>query len=57
MQKYIDCGHAEVVNEEVEVVVDRTWFLPHYPVLNSNKPGMLRIVFDCAAKHQRVPLK
>ena len=52
MQKYIDCGHAEVVNEEVEVATDRTWFLPHFPVLNSNKPGKLRIVSGCAAEHQ-----
>ena len=56
MQKYIDCGHAQVVNEEVEVVTDRTWFLPHFPVLNSNKPGKLRIVFDCAAEHQGTSL-
>ena len=26
------------------------WFLPHHPVLNPNKPGKIRIVFDCAAK-------
>ena len=56
MQKYIDCGHAEVVNEEVKVVTDRTWFLPHFPVLNSNKPGKLRIVFECATEHQGASL-
>ena len=38
MQKYINRGHAEAVNKEVEVVTNRTWFLRHFPVLNSNKP-------------------
>lgn len=28
----------------------RTWYLPHFAVFNSNKPGKLRIVFDAAAK-------
>jgi hypothetical protein len=27
----------------------RRWYLPHHPVLNPNKPGKVRIVFDCAA--------
>ena len=25
---------------------------PHHPVINPNKPGKVRIVFDCAAKYQ-----
>jgi hypothetical protein len=29
---------------------DNTWFLPHFPVLNPNKPGKIRIFFDAAAK-------
>ena len=41
MQMYIGRGHAEAVNEEVVVVTDPTWFLPHFSVLNSNKPGKL----------------
>ena len=32
--------------------MNRTWFLPHFPVVNSNKPEKLRIVFDCAAEHR-----
>ena len=26
-------------------------YLPHHPVLNPNKPGKVRIVYDCAAKY------
>lgn len=25
------------------------WFIPHHPVFNPNKPGKIRVVFDCAA--------
>ncbi|XP_028402120.1 uncharacterized protein LOC114525110 [Dendronephthya gigantea] len=25
------------------------WYLPHHPVINSNKPSKIRVVFDCAA--------
>ena len=27
-----------------------TWYLPHHPVTNVNKPGKVRVVYDCAAK-------
>ena len=42
MQKCIDCGHVEMVDEEVEVVTDGIWFLIHFPVLHPNKPGIVR---------------
>ena len=32
------------------------WYLPHHPVINAEKPGKLRVVFDCAAKYQGVSL-
>ena len=31
-------------------------YLPHHPVLNPRKPGKVRIVFDCAAKHRGICL-
>ena len=30
---------------------DLAWFIPHHGVLNKNKPGKVRPVFDCGAKY------
>jgi len=27
------------------------WYLPHHAVQNVNKPGKIRVVFDCLAKY------
>ena len=54
MQMYIDRGYAEQVFDCADN--DRTWFLPHHPVLNPNKPGKIRIVFDCASSCMGVSL-
>ncbi|XP_071950072.1 uncharacterized protein [Antedon mediterranea] len=32
------------------------WYLPHHPVLNPQKPGKVRVVFDGSAKYQGVCL-
>ena len=32
------------------------WYLPHHPVLNVNRPGTVRVVFDCTAKHHGTSL-
>ena len=45
MKEYIAKGYA---TEEAEDTGPRTWYLPHFPVLNPNKPGKVRIVFDAA---------
>ena len=50
MQDYIKRGFAERV-EEKNTKPGHFWFLPHHPVVHSNKPNKLCIVFDCAAKH------
>ena len=56
MQTYIDKGYAEeVVNSGTENAREQ-WFIPHHPVVHPRKPGKVRIVFDCAAKHKRVSL-
>ncbi|XP_045210548.2 uncharacterized protein LOC123561953 [Mercenaria mercenaria] len=52
---YIDKGYAkEVTNEGSNS--KRIWYLPHHPVTNVNKPGKVRVVFDCAAKYKDISL-
>ena len=55
IQEYIDNGYARKVTPE-ELEQTSAWYLPHHPVVNPNKPGKVRIVFDCAAKYQGVSL-
>ena len=51
IDEYIAMGHArKLIREEAEKQSDKTWYLPHHPVLNPNKPAKLRVVFDAAAK-------
>jgi hypothetical protein len=50
IQEYVEKGYAEKINDQA-TIRERTklWYLPHFPVLNPNKPRKLRIVFDAAA--------
>ncbi|XP_031575495.1 uncharacterized protein LOC116309086, partial [Actinia tenebrosa] len=51
IEGHLDKGHArKLTKDEVETVSDKTWFLPHHPVSNPNKPGKTRVVFDAAAR-------
>ena len=50
-------GHArKVPGDRLDRPLGAVWYLPHHPVLNANKPGKVRVVFDCAAKHQGTSL-
>ena len=42
--------------EETYVQDDKVWYLPHHAVVSAEKPGKVRVVFDCAAKHGEVCL-
>ena len=54
---YIKKGYAKRVENETDgTSAKRVWYLPHHPVQNENKPGKVRVVFDCAAKFQGVSL-
>ncbi|MCG8069350.1 MAG: hypothetical protein JAY84_15975 [Candidatus Thiodiazotropha taylori] len=52
---YIAKGYAREVTA-MDTKSRRVWYLPHHPVTNANKPGKLRVVFDCAAKFQGISL-
>ena len=49
---YIKKGYAKKLSKEQACKVsEKTWYLPHYPVFNKNKPDKFLIVFDAAAEY------
>jgi len=54
-QTYMDQGYAEPVLHDPEKS-HRSWFLPHHLVMNRNKPGKVRVVFDFASRCMGVSL-
>ncbi|XP_058839786.1 uncharacterized protein LOC131695341 [Topomyia yanbarensis] len=50
-------GYIRKLSTQEEVMrMERSWYLPIFHVVNPNKPGKLRIVWDAAAKVGRVSL-
>lgn len=48
--EYLDKGYiSKLTDQEKTLTTNKTWYLPHFAVLNPNK-SKLRLVFDCAAK-------
>ena len=56
MEGYIEKGYTRKLTEEIEHESPVTWFLPNHPVMNPNKPGKLRIVFNAAAEFKGASL-
>ncbi|XP_062541564.1 uncharacterized protein LOC134209583 [Armigeres subalbatus] len=51
IRNYVRSGYAEKLTEsQLAEHFPRVWYLPIFPVVNPNKPGKLRIVWDAAAK-------
>lgn len=51
ISSYVTKGHArKFTKEEAERRTNKTWYLPHHPVISPNKPGKVRVVFDAVAK-------
>ncbi|XP_006817261.1 uncharacterized protein LOC102809485, partial [Saccoglossus kowalevskii] len=52
MSNIIDSGYAEAAPHDKEHDNDLKWYIPHYGVYNPNKPGKVRVVFDCSVEYQ-----
>ncbi len=55
MKDIIARGDAERV-PEMELSNQPAWYIPHHGVYNPQKPGKIRIVFDCSARFQNTSL-
>ena len=55
MQRMITSGYVENV-ELTKGQEGKTWFIPHHGVYHKDKPGKIRIVFDCSAKFKGISL-
>ena len=57
IDQYLKKGYVTKVSEhESQTRAQPCWYVPHHPVVNPKKPGKIRIVFDCAAKHEGTSL-
>ena len=52
IEGYIESEYAERVPLDEIAMDDSAWYLSHHPVYNPKKRYKVRIVFNCAAKHQ-----
>ncbi|XP_064629277.1 uncharacterized protein LOC135488566 [Lineus longissimus] len=57
MNNLLEKGYAERVEDCCSKVEEgKQWYIPHHGIYNPNKPGKIRIVFDCSAKSRGVSL-
>ena len=54
IDEHLRLGHAIKIDPTKKIAApSRIWYLPHHAVVNPNKWGKLRLVFDASAKHPR----
>ena len=51
MQDLLRKDYARKIETQESGPLGTFWYLPHHPVFNPQKPGKIRVVFDCSAKH------
>ena len=57
VNSYIENGYAEKLSkEEADGTSNITNYIPHHSVVNPNKPGKLRVVYDVGAQYQNTSL-
>lgn len=60
MEQYISRGHATRIQESDEKDHSQPtippWYLPHHPVTHPQKPGKVRVVYDCASSYNGTSL-
>lgn len=53
MQEYIHQGYArKLMDNEARMTMPKSNYLPHHAVINRNKPGKVRVIFEAVAKYQ-----
>ena len=51
ISSYVTKGHArKPTKEKAERRSNKTWYVPHHPVISPNKAGKIGVVFDAAPK-------
>lgn len=54
---YVEKGYArKLTDEETKIRSNKTWYLPHHPVLNPHKPGKVCVVFHAASTFEGTSL-
>ena len=57
IEKLIESGTVVVVKwSEINKPMESIWYVPHFFVEYPNKPGEIRVVFDCRAEYKGVSL-
>jgi hypothetical protein len=56
MDSLLKKDHTSMVRSEETGPLGAHWYLPHHPVFHPQKPGKVRVVFDCSAKYGNTSL-